>query len=300
MTRPGVASIAVLTALIPLVGAQACSRAEGEGADDLTLGAEAKLGEGSVSSFARFDREGAPQAIGVVFDSAALVSLPAERSDEHHCFDLNGNGTIEPDPECLPTHERILPLPPEATRRADIPFKWVLLNWNPGGHIPPGVYDVPHFDVHFYIESIENTFALTPGPCGPEYLRCDQYERALIPVPANYTHADFQNVEAAVPAMGNHLIDVTTHEFHGSPFDRSWIYGSYDGRITFYEEMVANDYLASRPDTCYDIKLPEAYEVAGFYPTQSCYDFDPDTGTQTVAMEGFVYREASPPAPMAE
>lgn len=300
MTRPSAAAIAVLTALLPFVGVQACGQAGGESADGVTLGAEADLGEGSVSSFVRFDGEGAPQAIGVVFDGAALASLPAERSDEHHCFDLDGDGAIEPDPECLPTHERVLPLPPEATRRADIPFKWVLVNWNPGGHIPPGIYDVPHFDIHYFIESIENTFALKPGPCGPELLRCDQFERAMRPVPANYAHPDFQNVEAAVPAMGNHLIDVTAHEFHDSPFDRSWIYGSYDGRITFYEEMVANDYLAGRPDTCYDIKLPEAYEKAGYYPTRSCYNFDPDTGTQAVTIEGFVYREASPPSPQSE
>ena len=44
-----------------------------------------------------------------------------------------------------------------ASARADIPFKWVLLNWTPHGHIPPGVYDTPHFDVHFYLDSIENT-----------------------------------------------------------------------------------------------------------------------------------------------
>ena len=36
-----------------------------------------------------------------------------------------------------------------------MPLKWALLNWNPHGHIPPGIYDRPHFDVHFYMEPIE-------------------------------------------------------------------------------------------------------------------------------------------------
>jgi hypothetical protein len=35
------------------------------------------------------------------------------------------------------------------------------LNWNPHGHIPPGVYDLPHFDFHFYIEPIEKIFAIS-------------------------------------------------------------------------------------------------------------------------------------------
>jgi hypothetical protein len=300
MTRLSATAVAVLSALVPLLGAQACRPAGSGGADDIVLGAEAPLGEGSVASFARFDREGTPEAIGLLFSAATLKSLPTERTDQHHCFDLDGDGAIAPDSECVPTHERVIPLPSEASRRADIPFKWVLLNWNPVGHIPPGIYDVPHFDIHFYIESIENTFAIADGPCGPEHVRCDQFERAMRPVPSNYTHPDFQNVQAAAPAMGNHLIDTSAHEFQDTAFDRSWIFGTYDGHITFYEEMVALDYLAGRRDACHDIKLPEAFEAAGYYPTRSCYKFDPEAGTQAVSMEGFVYREASPPAPMSE
>lgn len=95
--------------------------------------------------------------------------------------------------------------------------------------------------------------------------------------------------------MGNHLVDLSSHEFHGSVFDRTWIYGSYDGRITFYEEMVTHDFLADRPHTCLDIKVASAFEVAGWYPTRSCYGSDAATGEQTVSIEGFVYREASAP-----
>ena len=117
------AAAAVVAGGFLLFAAQACSPAGSPEGDDVTLGAVATLGDGTVSSFVRFDPDDAPQAIGVVFDSAALASLPTERTDEHHCFDVDADGTIEPDSECLPTHERVLPLPPEATRRDDIPFK---------------------------------------------------------------------------------------------------------------------------------------------------------------------------------
>ena len=43
-----------------------------------------------------------------------------------------------------------------------------------------------------------------------------------------------------VPAMGNHLVDLTGPEFQKQPFTRSWIFGAYGGRIIFYEEMVAH------------------------------------------------------------
>ena len=39
-------------------------------------------------------------------------------------------------------------------------------------------------------------------------------------------HADFKNVDAVVPAMGNHLIDPTSAEFNGKKFTRTWIYVS--------------------------------------------------------------------------
>jgi hypothetical protein len=296
MFRRRAPHVLVLAALGGLAAVQACEPVRGTEGDPVTLGAETTLGDGTFSSYVQFDPTGAPAAIGLAFSANALNTLPTARSDEHRCFDLDGNGTIEPDPECLATHERVLPLPPEATRRADIPFKWILLNWNPQGHAPDAIYGLPHFDVHYVMEPIENVFAIMPGPCGEEYIRCDQFDRAVVPVPDNYMHPDFQNVGAAVPAMGNHLVDLSGHEFHGSTFDRTWMYGAYEGRVIFWEEMVTRGFLLGRPDTCFDIKTPAAVAVTGHYPTRSCFRFHEETGEQRMSIEGFVYRAASDPA----
>jgi hypothetical protein len=261
------------------------------------FGANSSLGNGTVSSYAEFDRNGAPKAIGIVFHAGALDALPTALADGHHCFDRNQDGKIDPDTECFASHERVIPLPSEAARRADIPFKWAGLNWNPHGHIPPGVYDLPHFDVHFYIEPIENIFAIKPGPCGPEFVNCDQFKIATRPPPSNYMHADFKNVEAVAPAMGNHLIDPTSPEFNGKTFTRTWIYGVYDGRVTFYEEMLTREYMLSRPTACFPIKSPAAVGVAGYYPTQSCTRYHAPTNEYTVSLERFARREASAAAP---
>lgn len=273
-----------------------CTQAPETAEPPRALGAPRDLGDGSVASFVEFADNGDPRVIGVAISGNALHTLPQEHSDEHQCFDENGDGSIDVMSECSHWHEFVLPLPDAASRRPDIPFKWALFNWNPAGHIPPGVWDVPHFDVHFYMEPIENIFALKRGPCGPEFLRCDQFELATKPVPANYMHPDFEDVGAAAPGMGNHLIDQSMPEFHGEPFKRHWIFGVYDGRVIFYEEMVARSFLLSEPDICFAIKSPAAVAVSGFYPRNSCMRYDPDTKQYSVAMEDFVYREASPPA----
>lgn len=282
-------------ALTLIVIGTGCTDARSMERGGTALGAEAELGSGTATTYSRFDREGVPLAIGVIFSNDALSDLPTAPSDGHHCFDHDGNGSIEP-PECMASHERVIPLPTETSRRPDMPFKWVLLNWNPVGHIPHEVYGAPHFDIHFFIDTIENTFSVVSGPCGEEFVRCDQFERARRPVPAEYMHPDFQDVGAAVPAMGNHLIDLTGAEFHGEPFTRTWIFGAYDGRVTFYEEMVTLEHLLGRPDECREIKSPPAVERAGYYPTRSCLRYDAATGELTASLEAFAYREAAPTA----
>lgn len=259
------------------------------------LGWISELGAGTASSYAELDG-GTLRAIGLAFSATAMDGLPATGSDQHHCVDRNKDGVVDRATECLAQYELAIPLPDAVVRRPDVPFKWILLNWNPHGHIPPGVYDVPHFDVHFFMEPIAKVFALQSGPCGPEFVRCDQFEVARRPVPANYMHPDFKDVEAVVPAMGNHLVDMTGPEFNKQPFSRTWIFGVYDGKVTFYEEMVSRAFILSKPNTCFPIKSPSAVARSGLYPTHSCLRHDARTGEYTVSLERFVHREAQPPA----
>lgn len=280
--------------VIPLLLIAACTAQSAEEPAVVDYGPDANIADGPVVSYASFDPSGTPTAIGISIHARALDTMPAAMSDGHHCFDRNTDGTVDMDTECIATHERVMPLPSSAAARSDIPFKWVLLNWNPMGHVPPGIYDSPHFDIHFMIEPIESIFAIESGSCGPEFVRCDQFEIGRKAVPADYVNADFQNFDAVVPGMGNHLIDTTSPELHGEPFTRTFIFGAYDGRITFYEEMVTSAYLKTRPDTCFAIKEPTAVEVAGFYPTQSCMRYDATGDTYNVSLESFVHRKAKP------
>src|SRR4029450_4583623 len=132
-----------------------------------SLGWQVPLGKGTATSYAEFDSRRTPTATAAALPAGApalpppagaLGGLPVG-SDGHHCADRTKEG---PASKCQHTFEHVIPLPDAVARRAEIPFKWVLLNWNPAGHIPPGIYDVPHFDVHFVMAPIAEIFAIEP------------------------------------------------------------------------------------------------------------------------------------------
>jgi hypothetical protein len=279
---------------VALLAAAGCSSERTGTSASRTPGWQLTVGNGTVSSYAEIESGGAPAAIGVVWSSSALEGLPND-SDEHRCFGRSKDGAKDAETKCQHTHEFVIPLPDGVARRADIPFKWVLLNWNPTGHIPPGIYDAPHFDVHFEMGAIADAFAIESGPCGPELVRCDQFKTARKPLPPNYMAPDYVDVEAVVPVMGNHLIDVTGPEFRKQPFTQSWIYGVYDGKVIFYEAMVTLAYMRSKPNGCLPIKAPKAVAVSGLYPTEYCVRHNATTGEYSVSMEKFSRRDASAP-----
>jgi hypothetical protein len=285
---------ALLLAIAAL--AAGCSAERADTSAVRAPGWQLKLGNGTVSSYADI-AGGAPAAIGVVWSASALEGLP-NGSDQHRCFGRTKDGAVDAATQCQHTHELVIPLPDVVARRDDVPFKWVLLNWNPEGHIPAGVYNVPHFDIHFEMVPIADVFAIESGPCGPELVRCDQFQTARKPLPPNYVAADYVDVGAVVPAMGNHLIDTTGPEFQKQPFTRSWIYGVYDGNVIFYEAMVTRAHLLTKPDGCVPIKAPRAVAAAGFYPTEYCVRHNPATGEYSVSMERFTRREAGVPEPI--
>src|SRR5689334_9959976 len=151
--------------LAAALGSAGCATVE-TNSHSRTQGWQVPLGKASATSYAEFDSQGAPRAIGVTLPAGALDGLPTG-SDNHHCTGRSPAGHRVDATQCIHTFEHVLPLPDAAALRADIPFKWVLLNWNPVGHIPPGVYDVPHFDVHFVIAPIPpRSLRSSPDPAG--------------------------------------------------------------------------------------------------------------------------------------
>lgn len=251
------------------------------------------MGNGDIRTYVAFDAAGLPVELGVLMGGDSLDGLPAEHSTSGRCFDMNGNGRLDGHGECEGDHEYVLALPSAVTDRTDLPIQWVGVNWQVEGHIPPGVYDLPHFDFHFYMTNEESVRAIGVGKCGI-FMDCAHFERATKSVPAKYVDHRHVSVGAAVAMMGNHLIDTTAPEFAKPPnkFTHTWIFGAYDGRITFYEPMITREYFLSRPGTCKAIKQPKAWQIAGYYPTRYCIRYHARANKYTVSLEGLKYREA--------
>lgn len=275
---------------IAVAHASACAR---DRRPCISYGLPHRLGAGMVRTYAKIDGV-RPVAVGTALTAGALEDLPTEPTDHHHCFDVNGDGKIDEMTECTGGHEHILDLPRTLLTLPGMPLKWTLLNWNPMGHPPPGIYDKPHFDVHFYLQPKAERDAIRPGPCRG-VINCDDFATAVKPLPPEYQPADHVNKGLTEVAMGNHLPDPTSGEWHGQPFTRTFIYGDYDARITFLEPMVTRAYLrqieaGAAPGGCSAVKQPQAWQQPGWYPQQYCVRYERMRREFTISLEDFAQR----------
>jgi hypothetical protein len=261
----------------------------------LWYGPAAPLGGGTARSYLALDQAGAPQAVGVELSAEALTELAPRMNRTSRCFDRDGSGALTHG-ECLGDYQLNLGLPDEA-RAKGVPFRWIGLNWNPEGHLEPAprVWSAPHFDFHFYLVPPEVIQAIRPGPCA-ELIDCDEFRTAQVPLPPAHQPPDYIDVGAAVPAMGNHLIDRHDPELADStlPFTRTFIFGSYGGRLIFLEPMVSLRYLLGQPAECAPVRLPVEVEIEGYYPTSYCVRYDRKAATYRVSLEGLLFRKAGP------
>jgi hypothetical protein len=140
------------------------------------------------------------------------------------------------------------------------------------------IYTLPHFDFHYYmvteaeVRGATDTAKLNAAPAA-DYL------------PANHVSG------GAVPQMGNHWADITSPEFNGQPFTQTFMYGSYNSKITFYEPMITLNFMKSTTKFSRSIPQPARFKTAGYYPTKM--SVSKHDGVTDVILEGFVKRNAS-------
>jgi Hypothetical protein TTHB210 len=208
----------------------------------ILLGEVKQMGNGVVWSWVVNDSKGTPSSLGVTFTETALTGLAENPASD--------------DP--FPTVEYELSLPKQVTVRPD---NHLAVNWNPHGHIPPGTYDVPHFDFHFYMVAPGERYKITA--IGDDIAISNKQ------LPAQYIPKGYILPEGTQePRMGSHWVDPSWPEFHEQPFTTSFIYGSYNREMTFLEPMASKAFLETKPNITKEIKLPAAYRNHGFYPTR--------------------------------
>lgn len=230
------------------------------------LGDVVPVGNGTGRSWVQVDGAGKPTAVGITLTEAALNGLAADVT-----------------PGLIWVAEYILAFPTDVS---GLPFNHVGLNWNPKGHIPNGIYNVPHFDVHFY--------TISPGERSRITARGDDLDVIRkVPATGNVPDGYVFAPESEEPGMGGHWVDPGSHEFHGQAFTTTFLYGTYDGEIIFYEPMITKSYLESKPDVVMPIKVPTTYAHAGYYPMSYSIRYDAKRKEYVVALEGLTLRTAS-------
>ena len=224
-------------------------------ASKTVFGEPRQLGQGTARSLVVLNDRGDPVTIGIAFTRDALSGLP--------------KGQFPP--------EVMLALP----KKAPVPpFTHIVINWNPQGHEPPGIYDVAHFDFHFYTIPNRERVKIKAG---------DAARFAKAP-PAQYLPADYKPAPGGVPRMGAHWIDMTSPEFHGSPFTTTFIYGTYNGAVTFYEPMIAMSFLQEGRNYSSPIKQPTAFKKKGYLPQTYKVIHDGDTGEYRILLDELTRR----------
>jgi hypothetical protein len=259
-----------LTLALAAAGAAALGASQQASGSDVPArqtryGAAVALGNGTVRAYVT-TTVGGPTEVGVALTEAALSGLPTE----HAPGGVHAHGHT--------TFERVLQLPAGSAT----PFRHVLVNWNPGGHEPPGIYDAPHFDFHFY--AIDDAERLAIDPADPDYQR--KAERAPAPelIPERYV----MPAPLAFARMGVHWVDQASPELNGQPFTSTFIYGSWDGRLIFAEPMITKAYLETKPQFSAALPGPPRGRDAGPYPTGYAVRWDAATKEYRITLTGLV------------
>ena len=259
--------IAVLLMATTIV-ATSCKK-ENEEKAGIFKGPEVQVHDGKAWTWIQIDKNGNPERLAITINDAALNSVPAGSSgDDHHDHDHSGENNW------------ILKFHPKA---GVTPFNHVGLDWNPSGHEPEPIYGKPHFDFHFYLISAEAVAAIPPYDV-------DSLKFKNWPAPA-YFPANYFNAGGGVPQMGAHWVDLTSPELNGQPFTQTFIYGSYDGKVTFYEPMITLDFLKNSSNFERNIPQPAKVQKSGYYPTKE--RVVKHDGVTEIVLDGFVYRTQS-------
>lgn len=222
-------------------------------------GPTVQIGNGHARSWINISRsDKKPLAIGIEFSRSSLQNLPTNPLD-------------------FAASTFVLKLHPKAMEIT--PFDHITINWEPEGHEPAGIYDVPHFDMHFYKISVAAQLAITPFP-------------TTAPAPG-YLPASYVIEGATVPQMGTHWLDPSSPELPPTftPFTHTFIYGSNNGQVIFLEPMITRAFLLGGSTVSKAIPQPIHFAPANtFYPKEYNIWKTAGNGRSYVALTNFSWR----------
>lgn len=214
------------------------------------------FGQGQAHTEVRTDAAGKAVAVSIVFSEQALAGLPGAAMAPAYVLRMPAKG-----PRTVVDH--------------------VVINWEAAGHPPPKVYDVPHFDFHFYLVKRAETMKVRFNSDAESADPSQQPPAELLP--AGYILPP----GTAVPKMGVHAINTQAAEFQQQPFTATLIYGYHNKKQTFIEPMVSLAFLQSKPVFSAPLARPARYSKAGSYPSSYRVSYHPDSKSYEVTLTEF-------------
>jgi len=257
-TKKIISSFALFSMLIIMFGLTSCEPPEPI-EDPIFRGPEVTMGNGKANAFFKTDNNNTPLEIGFEMTMEALTGL-------------------NQDPATPALSTFVLPLDQKSLDLT--PFDHLVINWQPHGHPPVGLFNVPHFDFHFYTISLADRLAIPP------YSPATAAKMDLLPS-TGFIPVSYQPDPGGIPAMGKHWID---------PADRvalshMMIYGSYDGQVNFIEPIVTLAVLQAGNTITKPYAQPEKFAKTGkWYPTVYNIYKDQKTHQHYVTLSDFVKR----------
>ena len=214
-------------------------------------GPQVQMGAGHARSWISTNHHGVPTEIGAEMTRSTLTGLPEVFT-----------------PFVLPLHQKAL----DKTA-----FEHLVIDWNPHGHPPGGVFTVPHFDFHFYTITNAARLAIPPYP-----LAMAAFDN--LP-PAGYIPAGYNADPGGVPQMGKHWGDGNVAP---GTFSKTMVYGSYNGKVIFVEPMITLDVFQNAVPFSLAYAQPALFHEHTYYPTK--YNFYVKDGKYYVTLSDFVLR----------
>jgi hypothetical protein len=244
-----------------LVGLTGCSSEDGDGPGpvpgaDRQYGETAMLAGGEVSTWAELDDQGAIAQLGLTVAATAIDA--ADRNEE------------------------VYPAVP-ASVQGSTPFDHVGFGYQGQGHGPPGVYDLPHFDIHFYLVDDATRQAVD---CVDEPMPAAD----RVPEPYFIPGTGLEPDGTCVPGMGIHALNPLSPELaqvEPEPFTHTLIYGYHGGELAFVEPMVTQEWLGARESFSYDIQRPGGIAADQLWPNRLTGSYDANAEAYHLVFDGF-------------
>lgn len=196
--------------------------------------------------FVQRDAKDAIVAIGLTIPAATVKATPQKRSEA--ALPMTGAGLVQS----------------------------ANLQWHPTGHEPEHVYDVPHFDVHFYTITEKVRGGIMPGSALGKVMPA----KAILP-PGGILAPGY------VPGMGMHDIPASQPEFNHGTFSVSPIIGYWDGKLAFFEVMFTKAWLLQNQDKTGAFPQPASVQQHGRYPTRYAVRYDAAADAYQVSLTDF-------------